>query len=104
MERAERDCPPPRRRAGRDRVAISALMAVGRVHQYLVQLQKRSRVGLLLETGEAREVRRAARAAGHAGRAELQACSAGCAAVRWLRLCRAPLRLRCLPRQEAPAA
>ncbi len=43
--------------AGRDRVAISSLMAVGRVHHHLVTLQKRSRVGLLLETAEAREVR-----------------------------------------------
>jgi hypothetical protein len=31
-------------------------MAVGHVHHHLVTLQKRSRVGLLLETAEAREV------------------------------------------------
>ncbi|KAI7845826.1 hypothetical protein COHA_000736 [Chlorella ohadii] len=44
------------RRAGRDRVAMSSLMAVGHVHHTLVNLQKRSRAGLLLETAEAREV------------------------------------------------
>jgi glutamate synthase (NADPH/NADH) len=38
------------------RVSMSSLMAVGRVHHHLVQLQKRSRVGLLLETADAREV------------------------------------------------
>lgn len=31
-------------------------MAVGHVHHHLVNLQKRSRVGLMLETAEAREV------------------------------------------------
>ena len=46
--------------AGPTRVAISSLMAVGRVHHHLVTLQKRSRVGLLLETAEAREVGRPA--------------------------------------------
>ena len=35
---------------------MSSLMAVGHVHHHLVTLQKRSRVGLLLETAEAREV------------------------------------------------
>ena len=44
------------RAADEKRVAISSLMAVGRVHHHLVQLQKRSRVGLLVETAEAREV------------------------------------------------
>ena len=44
--------------AGKERVAISSLMAVGHVHHHLVTLQKRSRVGLLVETAEAREVRR----------------------------------------------
>ncbi|KAL4421584.1 hypothetical protein ABPG75_010875, partial [Micractinium tetrahymenae] len=44
------------RNAGRDRVAVSSLMAVGHVHHHLVTLQKRSRVGLLLESAEAREV------------------------------------------------
>ena len=44
------------RLAGPDRVSIPSLMSVGRIHHYLVELQKRSRVGLLLETAEAREV------------------------------------------------
>ncbi|KAL4529823.1 hypothetical protein Ndes2526A_g04578 [Nannochloris sp. 'desiccata'] len=44
------------RAAGPDRVTVPSLMSVGRVHHYLVELQKRSRVGLLLETAEAREV------------------------------------------------
>ena len=44
------------RLAGPDRVSVPSIMAVGRVHHYLVELQKRSRVGLMLETAEAREV------------------------------------------------
>ena len=44
------------RAADSARVSMSSLMAVGRVHHHLVQLQKRSRVGLLLETADAREV------------------------------------------------
>lgn len=44
------------REAGRDRVAMSSLMATGRIHHHLVTLQKRSRVGLMVETAEAREV------------------------------------------------
>ncbi|MFO0697481.1 MAG: glutamate synthase large subunit [Polyangiales bacterium] len=39
-----------------DNVAISALLAVGAVHQHLCKVEKRSRVGLVLETGDAREV------------------------------------------------
>jgi hypothetical protein len=42
--------------AGPGRVAMSSLMAVGHVHHTLVTLQKRSRVGLVVETAEAREV------------------------------------------------
>ncbi len=38
------------------RVPISALLAVGTVHHHLVQTFARTRVGLLLESGEAREV------------------------------------------------
>jgi glutamate synthase (NADPH) large chain len=41
---------------GPDRVAISALMAVGAVHHHLIETQARTRIGLLVETGEAREV------------------------------------------------
>ena len=44
------------RRIGRDRVPISALMACGAVHHHLVQQAKRTRIGIVVETGEAREV------------------------------------------------
>ncbi len=39
-----------------DRVPISSLLAVGSVHQYLVRDHARTRIGLVLESGEAREV------------------------------------------------
>jgi len=39
-----------------DRVALSSLLAVGTVHHHLVANQSRTRVGLILESGEAREV------------------------------------------------
>ena len=39
-----------------ERVPISALVAVGAVHHHLVATFKRTRVGIVLETGEAREV------------------------------------------------
>ncbi|MEO0531960.1 MAG: glutamate synthase-related protein, partial [Planctomycetota bacterium] len=38
------------------RIAIPMLLAVGAVHQHLVRTNKRTRVGLVVETGEAREV------------------------------------------------
>ncbi len=38
------------------RVAVSALLAVGAVHQHLVQVAKRTAIGIVVETGEAREV------------------------------------------------
>ncbi|MBH98577.1 MAG: glutamate synthase large subunit, partial [Rhodospirillaceae bacterium] len=41
---------------GLDRVATSALAACGAVHHHLVRRAKRSRIGLVIETGEAREV------------------------------------------------
>ncbi len=44
------------RRIGPERVPISALAAVGAVHQHLVRTHSRTRVGLIVETGEAREV------------------------------------------------
>lgn len=53
--KTHRPCAPPPP-AGRERVAVSSLMAAGHVHHHLVTLQKRSRVGLLLESAEAREV------------------------------------------------
>ncbi len=39
-----------------DRVPVSALMATGAVHHYLVKNALRKQIGLVLETGEAREV------------------------------------------------
>ena len=44
------------RSMGQDRVPVSALMAVGAVHHHLVKQAKRTRIGLAIETGEAREV------------------------------------------------
>ena len=38
------------------RVAVSALLATGAVHHHLVKNQERTRIGIVLETGEAREV------------------------------------------------
>ena len=38
------------------RTAISALLAVGCVHHYLVAAHARTRIGIIVETGEAREV------------------------------------------------
>ncbi len=39
-----------------ERVPVSSLLAVGAVHHHLVAQSERSRIGLVLETGEAREV------------------------------------------------
>ncbi len=44
------------RAVGPDRVPVSSLLACGAVHQHLVRQAKRTRVGLVLESGEAREV------------------------------------------------
>ena len=44
------------RQLAMDRVAMSSLLAVGSVHQHLVAKHERSQIGLILETGEAREV------------------------------------------------
>jgi glutamate synthase (NADPH) large chain len=41
---------------GAERVPISSLLAVGTVHHHLVHTHDRTRIGLLVETGEAREV------------------------------------------------
>ena len=41
---------------GAERVPISALAATGAVHHHLVRTTSRTRVGLIVETGEAREV------------------------------------------------
>ena len=44
------------RAVGPDRVPISALLAVGTVHHHLVETHARTRIGIVVETGEAREV------------------------------------------------
>src|SRR5690606_2335304 len=44
------------RNIGQDRVPVSSLLAVGAVHHHLVARAKRARIGILLESGEAREV------------------------------------------------
>ena len=44
------------RAIGPERVPISALAAVGAVHHHLVREHARTRIGILVETGEAREV------------------------------------------------
>ncbi|MDC0237659.1 glutamate synthase large subunit [Gammaproteobacteria bacterium] len=44
------------RAADKFNVAISALLAAGTVHQHLVHHHARTRIGIVLETGEAREV------------------------------------------------
>jgi len=44
------------RNASPDRIALPALLATGAVHQHLLRLAQRTRIGLVLETGEAREV------------------------------------------------
>jgi glutamate synthase (NADPH/NADH) large chain len=40
----------------KDRIPVSALLATGAAHHHLVKTEKRTRVGLVVETGEAREV------------------------------------------------
>ncbi len=44
------------RATGPDRVPISALLACGAVHHHLLRHEQRTRVGIIVETGEAREV------------------------------------------------
>ena len=44
------------RAVGPKRVPVSALLACGAVHHHLVARAKRTRIGIVLETGEAREV------------------------------------------------
>ena len=44
------------RNAGPERIPISALMACGAVHHHLVRAERRTRIGIVLETGEARDV------------------------------------------------
>ncbi len=44
------------RASGLDRVPVSALLACGAVHHYLVRNEQRTRIGIVVETAEAREV------------------------------------------------
>jgi glutamate synthase (NADPH/NADH) large chain len=44
------------RAIGTDRVPVSALLATGAVHHHLVRNHQRTRIGIVVETGEAREV------------------------------------------------
>ena len=44
------------RAVGRNRIPLSSLLACGAVHHHLVKKAKRTRIGIVLETGEAREV------------------------------------------------
>ena len=44
------------RAVGTERTPISALLAVGAVHHHLVETHARTRIGIIVETGEAREV------------------------------------------------
>ncbi len=44
------------RNAGADRVPISSLLATGAVHHHLVRTESRTRIGIVVESGEAREV------------------------------------------------
>jgi len=44
------------RAMGPDQVAISSLIACGAVHHHLVRQEKRTQIGIVVETGEAREV------------------------------------------------
>uniref|UniRef100_A0A0B7BD51 glutamate synthase (ferredoxin) n=1 Tax=Arion vulgaris TaxID=1028688 RepID=A0A0B7BD51_9EUPU len=44
------------RKAGADFVPVSSLLAVGAVHYYLVEQKLRMKVGIIVESGEAREV------------------------------------------------
>ncbi|HEX3599370.1 MAG TPA: glutamate synthase-related protein [Lacipirellulaceae bacterium] len=44
------------RAVGRDRVPLSSLLATGAVHHHLVRQAKRTRIGIVVESGEAREV------------------------------------------------
>ncbi len=44
------------RNISHDRMPISALIACGAVHHHLIATHKRTRIGIILETGEAREV------------------------------------------------
>ncbi len=44
------------RSVGADRVPVSALLATGAVHHHLIERHERTRIGIVVESGEAREV------------------------------------------------
>ncbi len=44
------------RKVGPERIPVSSLLAAGAVHQHLVRNEQRTRLGILVESGEAREV------------------------------------------------
>ncbi|GIY36471.1 putative glutamate synthase [Caerostris darwini] len=44
------------RNSNEDYIPVSALLALGAVHHYLIKERQRTKVGLIVETGEAREV------------------------------------------------
>ncbi|XP_044268260.1 glutamate synthase 1 [NADH], chloroplastic isoform X2 [Tribolium madens] len=44
------------RKAGKERVPISSLLALGAVHHHLIEMRARMKVALVVESGEAREV------------------------------------------------
>ena len=44
------------RKAGRDRLPVPALLAVGAVNRHLVRVHKRTQIGIVVESGESREV------------------------------------------------
>ncbi len=44
------------RMVAHDRVALSTLLATGAVHHHLIKIAKRTQIGIVVETGEAREV------------------------------------------------
>ena len=44
------------RAAGPDRIALPSLLAVGTVHHHLIRNESRTKLGIVLESGEAREV------------------------------------------------
>lgn len=44
------------RELGADRVAVSSLLATGAVHHHLVRHEERTQIGIVVESGEAREV------------------------------------------------
>ncbi|MBR7513732.1 hypothetical protein KC219_26575, partial [Mycobacterium tuberculosis] len=57
------------RSVGRERIAIPALLATAAVHHHLIRKGLRTRAGLVVETGEAREVHHFSLLAGYGAEA-----------------------------------